>query len=80
MSTQQTSTIGPQPVLICFIVGLLFVAAVPGIGWMWGQFVETIVLCIGGALLVYAMLAYVTSVNNRLATLEQRLADKDRKV
>ena len=67
-----------QPPFMCFVVGLVFIAAVPGIGWLWGQFVETIVLCIGGAFLIYATIAYMTEVNNRLTALERRLAEKDR--
>jgi hypothetical protein len=74
---QETSTV-PQPILICLVVGLLFIAAVPGIGWLWGQLVETIVLCIGGALLVYSAFAYMTDVNGRLTALERRLAEQDR--
>jgi hypothetical protein len=69
---------GQQSMLICLIAGLAFVAAVPGIGWLWGQFVETISLCIGGALLVYAALAYMADVNVRLTALEQSLAEKSR--
>jgi hypothetical protein len=68
----------PQRALVCLVLGLLAIAAVPGIGWLSGQFYETIALCIGIALLVYAMFAYISAVNLRLAALEQRLAERDR--
>jgi hypothetical protein len=61
----------------CLALGLLFIAIVPGVGWLWGQFWETVALCIGIAFLVYAAFAYFSAVNGRLAALEQRLADKD---
>ncbi|MGH9693323.1 MAG: hypothetical protein ACRD5Z_04210, partial [Bryobacteraceae bacterium] len=55
---------GPsQRVVICLVLGLLAIAAVPGIGWLSGQFYETIALCIGIALLLYAMFAYISAVN-----------------
>ena len=68
----------PQRVIVCLVLGLLAVATVPGIGWLSGQFYETIALCIGIALLLYAMIAYISAVNGRLAELEQRLAERDR--
>jgi len=40
----------PQRVLICLVLGLLAIAAVPGIGWLSDQFYETIALCVGIAL------------------------------
>ena len=68
----------PQRILVCLALGLLAIAAVPGIGWLSGQFYETIALCIGIVLLLYAMFAYIAAVNGRLAALEQRLAERDR--
>src|SRR5262249_14986750 len=41
-------------IFFCLGFGLLAVAAVPGVGWMWGQFYETITLCIGIVPLAYA--------------------------
>lgn len=67
----------PQSMFAGLALGLFFIAAVPGVGWMWGQFVETIALCIGIALLAYAATGYVLAVNARLAMLEQRLAERD---
>jgi hypothetical protein len=78
MSSPHESRSNPQPMLIGLALGLLLIAAVPGVGWMWGQFYETIVLCIGGALLLYAGFAYMAAVNGRLAALEQRFAELDR--
>ena len=78
MSEPQDSNRPPQPMLVCLALGLLCIAIVPGIGWMWGQFWETVVLVIGIGFLVYVAFAYISSVNSRLAALEQRLADKDR--
>jgi hypothetical protein len=67
-----------QRIVICLVLGLLAIAAVPGIGWLSGQFYETIALCIGIALLLYAVFAYISAVNTRLNALEQRLAERDR--
>ena len=78
MSNPNQPNGSPQRILVCLVLGLLAIAAVPGIGWLSGQFYETIALCIGIALLLYAMFAYISSVNGRLDALEQRLADKDR--
>lgn len=78
MSEPHAPNIASRPVLACFVLGILFIAAVPGAGWLWGQFYETVVLCIGVAFLVYVVFAYIAAVNRRLAALEQRLADRDR--
>ena len=78
MSTLDEPNGTPQRALVCVALGLLAIAAVPGIGWLSGQFYETIALCIGIALLLYAMIAYISAVNGRLAELEQRLAERDR--
>jgi uncharacterized membrane protein YedE/YeeE len=78
MSMPQGARISPQPMFISLVLGLLFVTAVPGVGWFWGQLVETIVLCIGGAFLVYAMLAYILAVNARLNAIERALAERGR--
>ena len=67
-----------QSMFASLALGLFFIAAVPGIGWMWGQFVETIGLCIGIAFLAYAATSYILAVNARLAVLERRLAERDR--
>lgn len=79
MSEPSKRADAPPHLVACLVLGLLTIAAVPGVGWLSGQFYETIVLCIGIALLLYAVFAYIASVNGRLAALEQRLADKDRK-
>lgn len=79
MSDPRDQAGAPPRLVVCLVLGLLAIAAVPGVGWLSGQFYETIVLCIGIALLLYAVFAYIASVNGRLAALEQRLADKDRK-
>lgn len=68
----------PQSMLLSLALGLFSIAAVPGIGWMWGQFVETIALCIGIAFLAYTAARYIIALNARLAVLEQRLAERDR--
>ena len=78
MNTPNNPATAPQSVLVSLILGLLCIVIVPGIGWMWGQFWETVALCIGIVLLVYVAFAYLTSVNSRLAALEKQLADKDR--
>ena len=78
MSNAHEERRNPQPMFAGLALGLLFVAAVPGVGWMWGQLVETMALCIGIALLVYAAAGYIIAVNSRLAVLEQRLAERDR--
>jgi hypothetical protein len=78
MSMPEEPQTATQPLLVYLVAGLLFIAAVPGVGWMWGQFVETIALCIGIALLVYCAAAYMLAVNARLTALEQRLGERDR--
>ena len=78
MDNRNEANDAPQRILVCVTLGLLAIATVPGIGWLSGQFYETIALCIGIALLLYAVFAYVSAVNGRLAALEQRLEDKDR--
>ena len=78
MNEPRDPNVSPQSMFLCLALGLLCIAIVPGIGWMWGQFWETVALCIGIALLVYAAFAYISAVNGRLAALEKRVADKDR--
>ncbi len=78
MSKSHDPNVAPNPVLICAALGLLCIAIVPGIGWLWGQFYETIVLCFGIALLVYVAFAYISSVNGRIAAIETLVADRDR--
>lgn len=74
MSEQPTPTL-PNAVLGFFAFGLLVIAAVPGAGFFYGQFAETIVLCIGGIALAYAALAAFTAMNARIAALERRLGN-----
>jgi hypothetical protein len=78
MSEPQDANTARRSVLTCLVLGLLCIAIVPGIGWLRGQFWETVVLCIGIVLLVYVAFAYISAVNGRLAALETRLADRDR--
>jgi hypothetical protein len=66
----------PNTVTGAFAFGLVAVAAVPGFGYFYGQFVETIVLCIGGAALAYAALVAITAMNSRIGELERRLGDR----
>ena len=72
MSSSDTASM-PKSATGAFVVGLLLLAAVPGTGYFYGQFVETIVLCAGGAALVYAALATFMAINRRLDALERRL-------
>ena len=67
----------PRSMLAGLVLGLLFIAAVPGVGWKWGQVAETITLCAGIACLIYAGAGYMLSVNARLATLEWTLSERD---
>ena len=68
----------PRAVFGALTVGLLVLAAVPGAGYFYGQFVESIVLCVGGAALVYASLAAFSVMNVRIAELERRVGDRGR--
>ena len=68
----------PRSMLAGLVLGLLFIAVVPGIGSIWGQFAETISLCVGIACLVYAGAGYMLSVDARLAALERTLSEQDR--
>ncbi len=61
-----------------FAFGLLVLGAVPGAGYFYGQFAETIVLCVGGAALVYVALAAFSTMNLRIAELERRFGDRGR--
>jgi hypothetical protein len=57
----------------CLGFGLLAVAAVPGVGWMWGQFYETIALCIAIVPLAYATVICFVNLTRRVAALEQQI-------
>ena len=63
----------PKPATVAFFLGLLLLAAVPGTGYFYGQFVETIVLCAGGGALAYAAYMALTAMNRRIDALERRL-------
>jgi hypothetical protein len=64
--------------ILCICFGLLVVAAVPGVRWMWGQFYETIALCIGIVPLACVTLFAFFELSQRVAKLEQRLGDIDK--
>jgi hypothetical protein len=64
--------------ILCICFGLLVVAAVPGVGWMWGQFYETIALCIGIVPLACVTLFAFFELSQRVAKLEERLGDIDK--
>ena len=68
----------PRAVFGALTVGLVVLAAVPGAGYFYGQFAETIVLCVGAAALAYAALAAFASMSLRIAELERRLGDHGR--
>jgi hypothetical protein len=68
----------PRPALACLALGILAIAAVPGAGWLWGQFYETVMLCVGIVLLVYFAFVNISAVNGRLTALEKCIADRDR--
>ena len=78
MSHPNAATAMPRAVFGVLAFGLLALAAVPGTGYFYGQFVESIVLCVGGAALVYASLAAFSVMNVRIAELERRLGDRGR--
>ena len=78
MKEPQDASTAPKTVSACIVLGLLCIAVVPGIGWLWGQFWETVALCAGITLLLYVAVGYFSAVNTRLAALEKRLTDKDR--
>jgi hypothetical protein len=69
-------------IFFCLGFGLLAVAAVPGVGWMWGQFYETLALCVGIVPLTYAVVICFVNLTNRVTALEQRIvaADGARKI
>ena len=60
-------------IFFCLGFGLLAVAAVPGVGWMWGQFYETITLCVGIVPLAYAAVICFVNLTRRVAALEQQV-------
>ena len=68
----------PTLAISTFVFGLLVTAAVPGAGFLYGQFVETIVLCVGGAALALTAVVVFNAMNARIAALEQRLASGGR--
>ena len=78
MSQPIDATTMPRAVFGTLAVGLLVLAAVPGAGYFYGQFAETIVLCVGAAALAYAALAAFSAMNLRLVELERRLGDRGR--
>jgi ATP synthase A subunit len=65
--------------IFCICFGLLVVAAVAGVGWMWGQFYETIALCIGIVPLACVTLFAFIELSQRVAKLEQRLGVANQK-
>ncbi len=68
----------PRAMFSAFTLGLLVLAAVPGVGYFYGQFAETVVLCVGAAALAYAALAAFSVMNLRIVELERRLGDRGR--
>lgn len=63
-------------VIGAFAFGLIAIAAVPGTGFFFGQFWETIVLCIGGTALAYAGFTAISAINHRIGELERRLGER----
>jgi hypothetical protein len=78
MSNSNDPNSSPQHVLVCLVLGLLAIAAVPALRLGGFRVNSTRRSCLGIALLLYAVFAYISAINGRLAALEQRLADKDR--
>ena len=58
--------------VVCLIIGVLGLAAVPFVGTRWGDFPEMITLAIGVIPLVYLALFAIFNLNRRLTELEMR--------
>lgn len=58
--------------IVCLIIGILGLAAVPFVGTRYGDFPEMIALAIGVAPLLYLALFAVFNLNRRITELEKR--------
>jgi len=58
--------------VVCLIIGILGLAAVPFVGTRWGDFPEMIALAIGVLPLLYLALFAIFNLNRRLTNLEKR--------
>ena len=59
-------------ILVCMVIGILGLGAVPFVGSRWGDVNEMIALAIGVLPILYLVLFAIYNLDRRLKALEQR--------